>query len=69
MSAWFELLGSAVAFGVQLLLLVTALVCVILTILVPASLGAEKRFEARLEYFMFTTGAAVLWAFTMFAPR
>lgn len=69
MSALFELLGSAVAFGVQLLLLVTALVCAISTVLVPASLGAEKRFEVRLEYFIFTTGATVLWAFTMFAPR
>ncbi|MCB5225636.1 hypothetical protein JAO78_002265 [Alishewanella sp. 16-MA] len=69
MSVWLVELGSAVEFAVTLLLLITALVCLVSAIVVPANKDAELRFEKRLEYTVFAIGAAVLWALFMFAPR
>ncbi len=68
MAAWLEVLGSAVEFAVTLLLLITALVCAVSALVVPAEAG-EKRFEKRLEYVIFAVGAAILWALLVFAPR
>ena len=69
MSVWLTELGSAIEFSITLLLLITTLVCGISAIVVPAHLDAEKRFEKRLEYIIFTIGAGILLALLLFAPR
>ena len=56
-------LGSALVFALTVLSLIMGLTCLVSAVLVPAEVGAEKRFEKRLEYGMFT--AAGLVAFTV----
>jgi hypothetical protein len=58
------MLGSALVFGLTTLFLLTGLTCLFSALLVPADVGAEKRFEKRLEYGILTVvgfiGFAVL---------
>lgn len=60
------MLGSALVFGVTVLCLILGLSCLVSTFLVPAELGAEKRFEKRLEYVMFTVSALVAFAVMLY---
>ena len=62
-------LCPALCFTLQLLLLLAALICAVLIVFPPSSEDAEKRFEQRLEYTIFTIGMTVLWLLVSFAPR
>ncbi|OYW90321.1 MAG: hypothetical protein B7Z18_11585 [Alishewanella sp. 32-51-5] len=62
-------LCPALWFTLQLLLLLAALICAVLIVFPPSSEDAEKRFEQRLEYTIFTIGMTVLWLLVSFAPR
>lgn len=60
------MLSSAVVFGFTVLCLVLGLSCLLSTFFVPAELGAEKRFEKRLEYVMFSVTALVAFAVMLY---
>ncbi|MDD4863334.1 MAG: hypothetical protein PHE38_04940 [Alishewanella agri] len=62
-------LCPALWFTLQLLLLLAALICAVLIVFPSGSEDAEKRFEQRLEYTIFTIGMTVLWLLVSFAPR
>ena len=69
MANWLAVLCPALWFTLQLLLLLAALICAVLIVFPSSSEDAEKRFEQRLEYTIFTIGMAVLWLLVSFAPR
>ena len=56
------MLGSALVFGLTTLFLLAGLTCLVSAVLVPAEEGAEKQFEKRLEYGMFTLVGLVGYA-------
>jgi len=59
------MLGSALVFGLTTLFLLAGLTCLVSAVLVPAEEGAEKQFEKRLEYGMFTLVGLVGYAVMM----
>ncbi|MBU1310582.1 hypothetical protein MN202_12420 [Rheinheimera muenzenbergensis] len=60
------ILGSALVFGLTTLCLLAGLTCLISALLVPAEVGAEKRFEKRLEYTMFAAVGLVSFAVMLY---
>ncbi|GGW51419.1 hypothetical protein [Alishewanella tabrizica] len=69
MTNLLAIMGPALLFTAQLLLLLSALICSVLIIFPSSSDDPEKRFEQRLEYVIFTIGTSVLWLLVAFAPR
>ncbi|HSG52006.1 MAG TPA: hypothetical protein VLA40_07850 [Rheinheimera sp.] len=59
------MLGSALVFGLTTLFLLAGITCLVSAVLVPAEEGAEKQFEKRLEYGMFTLVGLVGYAVMM----
>lgn len=60
------MLGSALVFGLTTLCLLAGLTCLFSALLVPAEVGAEKRFEKRLEYSMFAAVGLVCFAVMLY---
>ena len=59
------MLGSALVFGLTTLFFLAGLTCLISALLVPANVGAEKRFEKRLEYSIFAVAGLVCFSVLM----
>ncbi|MEO3679484.1 hypothetical protein ABGI61_10655 [Rheinheimera sp. FR7-31] len=60
------MLASALVFGLTTLCLLAGLTCLFSALLVPAEVGAETRFEKRLEYSMFAAAGLVSFAVLMY---
>lgn len=59
-------LSTALVFGITMLCLLAGLTCLVSAVFVPAEVGAEKRFEKRLEYGMFAAVGIVSFAVLLF---
>ncbi|MEW5680805.1 MAG: hypothetical protein AB1780_00365 [Pseudomonadota bacterium] len=60
------MLASALVFGLTTLCLLAGLTCLFSALLVPATEGAEKQFEKRLEYSMFAAVGLVSFTVLMY---
>ncbi|MEH8020103.1 MULTISPECIES: hypothetical protein [Rheinheimera] len=60
------MLGSALIFAITILCLLAGLTFLFSAFFVPATVGAEKQFEQRLEYGMFAAAGLIGYAVMLF---